>query len=404
MFTKKMVTIFLWEFTQRVKSKSFLFSVVFMPTVIIGFTLLPAYFATHEQDKPLSLAVADKINLTGALHQKIIENNIPVTLLPLEMTNTDSVMKTGLQLARQGIVDGFMVLDETVFTGKSVSCFTKGSENNPLLLRVGSMLNELLTERELEKMNLSTMNVKDLINGFHLKTLPLDPNESDETEKYITGIIVVMMLFFSVLNSSGSFLRGLSEEKNNRVMEILISSALPRELMTGKILGLGCVGLLQMAIWFSAGAMFGGKAAFNILSPALLMYFAVYFVLGFLLFASIFAVIGSVLSSEQDIQPIQGILSMVGILPVAFAVLVLQNPDSLLVNVLSYVPVLTPTLMILRIVISDTPGVHIIGTMAVLTVSLLFALRTASRIFEVAILMHGKKLTFSEVLKWTQRT
>jgi ABC-2 type transport system permease protein len=132
----------------------------------------------------------------------------------------------------------------------------------------------------------------------------------------------------------------------------------------------------------------------------MIFYFIVYFGLGYLLFASIFAIVGSVLSSEHDIQPVQSILSILGILPVAFAILVLQDPDSLLVNIGSYIPLLTPTLMILRMVISQPPMIHIVGTMIVLLISLIIALRTASKIFEVALLMHGKKLTFSEAFKW----
>jgi ABC-2 type transport system permease protein len=228
----------------------------------------------------------------------------------------------------------------------------------------------------------------------------LNSGEPDEMERYITGIIVVMMLFFSIFNSSGSFLRGLSEEKNNRVIEILISSISSRELMAGKILGLGFVGLVQMTVWVVAGILFGGQSVLSVLSPSLILYFTIYYTLGYLLFAAIFSIIGSLLSSEHDIQPVQGILSTLGILPVAFAILVLQNPESLLVSVLSYVPLLTPTMMILRLVIAQPPVIHIIGTMTVLLIALSVALYWSSRILELALLMHGKKLRMSEVWKW----
>jgi ABC-2 type transport system permease protein len=395
-----MVAVCFWEFTQKVKSKSFLFSIVFMPTIIVGFTLLPTYLATHEQDKPLAIAVADEMNLTEALRKKLRENKTAVNLLPLEMTSTDSVMINGIRLVRDGMVDGFMVLDETVLASKSVSYFSKESVNSPAFRYLDNTLHELLIEREFKKRNWNSVDVNELVNGFHIKAVVLDSNPADETEKYITGIIVVMMLFFSISNSSGSFLRGLSEEKNNRVIEILISSAAPRELMTGKILGLGLVGLLQLGIWIGAGIVFGGNNVFSLFTPSMVFCFVVYFGLGYLLFASIFAIVGSVLSSEHDIQPVQSILSILGILPVAFAILVLQNPDSLIVNIGSYVPLLTPTLMILRMVISTPPMIHIVGTMIVLLVSLIIALRAASKVFEVALLMYGKKLTFSEVWKW----
>ena len=108
------------------------------------------------------------------------------------------------------------------------------------------------------------------------------------------------------------------------------------------------------------------------------------------------------LSSERDIQPVQSVLSTIGILPIALAILVLQDPDSMLVAVLSYIPLLTPTLMILRLVISDPSLIQVISTMMVLFLSLFLTLRLASKIFHVALLMHGKKPTFHEVLKWAR--
>lgn len=403
-----MLTVFAWEFVQKIKSKGFIFSMIFMPAVIIGFTLIPAYFADQEQERALNIAIADQTDFaTHELSLKLagqfpLQNGeSPVNFIPISFTTRDSVTLSGKQLLQKGVVDGFLIIDNEAVRHKQLRYFVKGTGNNKTFHNLESCISSVFIEHDAKQLNLSPQQIQNLTQNTEIKMVQIGSEDSEILQKYLAGIILVMMLFFSIFNSGGSFMRGISEEKNNRVIEILISSVTPKELMTGKILGLGCVGLTQIFIWGLLGALFG-RDALSFLSPVLLLCFAVYFILGYLMFASIFSVVGSVLSSEHDIQPVQAVLSMIGILPIALAIFVLQNPDSMLVTVLSYVPLLTPTLMILRLVISEPPLIQIITTMIVLSLSLYLMLKLASRIFHVALLLHGKKPTFQEVMKWVR--
>ena len=408
MFTKKMLTVFVWEFLQKIRSKGFIFSMIFMPAVIIGFTLIPTYLADREPKRTLTIAVADEtglaareleLKLSSAFMQNEGANSI--SIIPVVFTTYDSTILAGSQLVQKGIVDGFLFFDATALDKQNIPYYVKGSENLIAFRTLENAVNAMIMERNAKKLDLTAEQIRDVTQTARLKMIRIGSEETEMIEKYLAGIILVMMLFFAIFNSGGSFMRGISEEKNNRVIEILISSVTPGELMTGKILGLGSVGLTQILIWGLLGALFGGNAL-DFLSPFLLICFTIYFILGFLMYAGLFSVVGSVLSSEQDIQPVQAVLSMIGILPVALAILVLQDPDSLLVAVLSYVPLLTPTLMILRMVISAPSVIQIVSTMAVLFFSLIVTLRLASKIFHVALLMHGKKPSFREIMKWVR--
>lgn len=408
MFTKKMLTVFVWEFLQKIRSKGFIFSMIFMPAVIIGFTLIPTYLADREPKRTLTIAVADEtglaareleLKLSSAFMQNEGANSI--SIIPVLFTTYDSTVLAGSQLVQKGIVDGFLFFDATALDKQNIPYYVKGSENLIAFRTLENAVNAMVMELNVKKLDLTAEQIRDITQTARLKMIRIGSEETEMIEKYLAGIILVMMLFFAIFNSGGSFMRGISEEKNNRVIEILISSVTPGELMTGKILGLGSVGLTQILIWGLLGALFGGNAL-DFLSPFLLICFTIYFILGFLMYAGLFSVVGSVLSSEQDIQPVQAVLSMIGILPVALAILVLQDPDSLLVAVLSYVPLLTPTLMILRMVISAPSVIQIVSTMAVLFFSLIVTLRLASKIFHVALLMHGKKPSFREIMKWVR--
>ena len=403
-----MLTVFVWEFLQKIRSKGFIFSMIFMPAVIIGFTLIPTYLADREPKRTLTIAVADETGLAARelefkLSSAFMQNEgaNSISIIPVLFTTYDSTVLAGSQLVQKGIVDGFLFFDATALDKQNIPYYVKGSENLIAFRTLENAVNAMVMELNVKKLDLTAEQIRDVTQTARLKMIRIGSEETEMIEKYLAGIILVMMLFFAIFNSGGSFMRGISEEKNNRVIEILISSVTPGELMTGKILGLGSVGLTQILIWGLLGMLLGGNAL-DFLSPFLLICFTIYFILGFLMYAGLFSVVGSVLSSEQDIQPVQAVLSMIGILPVALAILVLQDPDSLLVAVLSYVPLLTPTLMILRMVISAPSVIQIVSTMAVLFFSLIVTLRLASKIFHVALLMHGKKPSFREIMKWVR--
>lgn len=377
-----------------------------MPAVIIGFTLIPTYLADQGSEHTLTIAVADETGFAAEeLKFKLAasfspnDGTAPIQLIPVLYTTHDSTVTAGSQLVQKSVVDGFILFDSSALNKKIIPYYVKGTGNLSAFRTLEHAVSSLTMEHHARQLGLSAEQIRDVSQVSRIKMIQIGSEETEILQKYLAGIILVMMLFFAIFNSGGSFMRGISEEKNNRVIEILISSVTPGELMTGKVLGLGCVGLTQIFTWGLLGALFGGSAL-NFLSPYLLVCFTIYFIFGFLLYAGLFSMVGSILSSEQDIQPAQAVLSMIGILPVALAILVLQDPDSWLVTILSYVPLLTPTLMILRMVISSPSIVQVVLTMTVLFFSLIVTLRLAGKIFHIALLMYGKKPSYREVIKW----
>lgn len=402
MFTKKTLHVFRWEYIQKIKSKGFIFSIIFMPTFIIGFTLVPTYFASRESQKTTNIAVADATSFAlEALKLKIAESKQSHLFNFLEIPADDALRadRDGKELVNKGIVDGYLFLDDSIFVKKTVKYYVKGTGSFESLRQLENALSDVILVEQLRRMNVNVFEVRNVTRKIDVEVSQIN-DESKIMQKYIAAIIFVMMLFFSIFNSGSAFMRGIAEEKNNRVIEVLISSVTPKELMVGKILGLGMVGLTQIIIWMLAGFVFGGPMALSILSPQVIFLFVVYFVLGYFMLAAIFSIIGAVVSSDQDIQQIQGVISAIGVIPVAFAILVLQDPDSMLVNILSYFPPLTPTLMILRVVISEPSVYHIAGTIVTLIVFLILTMRFSSRVFEVALLMYGKRPTVKEIWRW----
>jgi ABC-2 type transport system permease protein len=203
--------------------------------------------------------------------------------------------------------------------------------------------------------------------------------------------------------------RSIIEEKTSRVFEVLLATIKPEEMMAGKMLGVGSVGLTQVGIWLAAAilltstslvsSLMGSNASVS-LSPMEIIFFVVYFVLGFMLYASIAAALGAMTNSEQELQQ----LNMFLVMPLAacfFAAgLVISNPNSLFSTVLSLIPFCSPLLMYLRITLTTPPSWQIALSIALMLLTIYAILWIASRIYRVGILMYGKKPNLPEVLRW----
>lgn len=222
---------------------------------------------------------------------------------------------------------------------------------------------------------------------------------------FVAPYIFSILLFISVFASSNYLLRGVSEEKETRVIEIILSSVSPTELLAGKVIGLGTLGLTQIGVWLlSTLALSGGLGALVagaalILSPAPFLLAAVYFLLGYVLYGTLMASVGALGTNMRESQQLAGIFSFMAAIPWFGASIVVTNPNSPIVRVLSYFPLTAPTMMMLRIPLSDVPLVDIVISLLVLLISIPFILWAGAKIFRMGLLMYGKRPSLGEIAR-----
>jgi ABC-2 type transport system permease protein len=235
--------------------------------------------------------------------------------------------------------------------------------------------------------------------------------KANEFERmYITSIIFIMLLYMTILLWGIAVQRSIIEEKNNRVVEVLLSSLKPFDLMAGKILGVGAVGLTQYAIWgvFGVGltsyalttGQFSQYVSFGWVTVA---FFALFYVLGFLFYSTLFAGIGAVCNTDQEAQQLQTPVVMCLAFTIVIPMAVMQNPDGTFATVCSMIPFFAPILMFMRINILMPPAWQIVLSVAILVASIYFAGVLAAKIFRIGILMYGKRPDVREILKWVRR-
>jgi ABC-2 type transport system permease protein len=217
------------------------------------------------------------------------------------------------------------------------------------------------------------------------------------------------MILYSALMTWGlGISRGIVEEKGSRVIEVLLSSIRPRDLLVGKVVGLGLAGLTQMAIWGAVGLSLSAYAATatagvleNVhIDPIVFLYFVVFFLLGFLLYASIFTVVGSMCSDEQDAQQLQGLVTMPLIIPIIVLMFIVQSPNGALSVVLSLIPLFTPMIMLARVILLEPPLWQVLLGIALLAASIWWAIGFSARVYRVGILMYGKRPNLRELIRW----
>jgi len=235
---------------------------------------------------------------------------------------------------------------------------------------------------------------------------PEGKDKPDPQKLFFTVLALTMVLYMTILLYGVNVMRAILEEKTSRVMEVMLSTATSQELMTGKILGVSAVGLTQVGIWaVVAGGLplvAAGSAGLlqGVLTPGLLVYFAVFFLLGFALYSTLCAAIGAMVNSEQEAQQLQIVVMMPLILSVIIMVNIIQYPASPLAFWASLFPFTSPLIMLTRLALQPPPTWQIVLSIALLLVAVYGCAWLCARIYRVGILMYGKKPTLPEIVKW----
>ncbi len=408
---RKILTVARWEFAEKVKTKSFLISLLLTPAIIIAFTILPALLAGSEGDSTEVVGLIDQSglffnNIKAELEQYQIDGYQPAYLLVNFSTTGISLQelkKEADSMVIKGNIEGYLAVSRNGENYK-LEYRSMNPGNLKHTKRFEKAFNNARIKFELNSSGLDPEVVGSILSNVDLKEIRLDKsgkeNESGFLEIFFTSFIFIMILVLVILTSGGMLIRSVVEEKSNRLIEILVSSCTPEELLTGKILGLSSLALFQLLIWSTFGAALSGynmipASAFNNIGPMF-----IYFILGFLLYTALFVGIGSIVNTEQEAQQVTGYLSLLLLMPVVFAISTIENPDSELVKVLTYIPLTTPAVMLLKLNIKLVPLQELIITVSVLLFSIILIVYITARIFRIGILSYGKAPNVKQLIQW----
>jgi ABC-2 type transport system permease protein len=362
-------------------------------------------------------ALKNKDYLLQTSYNEMISTREAKDLVEIEYENyrvhLDSVYNREARAAAdslllKNVLNAYVVMRPDVFDDGYVEYHSLVAGNLLESERLQKIINEVIIRTRLKEEKIDNNIITQWLHPVSVKNYQLravGPTEWDFYFEFYGAVIGVVLLFMAIFTSGGFLFSSVLQEKTNRVIEMLLCYATSRQIMAGKIFGLGFLGLLQVLIWLCITAVFVLFNLFDIGEISYLnlenaFYFLHYFSLGYLLYAAIFVAIGAIFSSEQEAQQVNIILRTVAILPVLLVFLFLKQPNSEIITILTYIPLLTPYFMIMKISQIGVPLTsEIYLTSALLFVSIIGMVFVAAKIFRMGILMYGKKFTLTEIMR-----
>lgn len=409
------------EYLTRVRSKGFWISTALFPILSISFAFLPRVLAERTRSSPEPIRVVDTRGDFFPVLQAVLaeeESREPrVENQPLNGQSVDAIRRQLNDRAEKGEIQGYFVIDDKVLRESEVVYFARNPSSAVASEFIRGAMRDAITRYRLSKLGLSGSEVESAVKrvGFDVRKATNDPKkQASGLSAFFMSFAFAMFIYFTLLMYGVYILRGVLEEKSNRIVEIIVSSVKPFDLMMGKILGIGAVGLSQIAIWICFALLLGApqiaaalsisRDAFPPISGMTLAFFPVYFILGYFLFATIYAGIGSMFNSDEDAQQMVSVATMLLVIPMMFLLPVIKNPNGSLSTWLSLFPFFSPILMYLRITIQPPPAWQIALSLVIMVSTIVLMVWLVSKIYRVGILMYGKKPTIPEIARWLRYT
>lgn len=401
------------EYLTRVKKKSFILLTILMPLLFIGLSMATFFLAMINEGKTKVIVVADE---TGEY--------FPV----LKSTNQYQFIesKTGFRKFRKNsdepVYATLAITEDLLKNPDAIRLYSAKPVVNSLEDAITSPLNNYLSDKKLESYNIP--NLKQIIEDskikLNLKSVKWDDETGSEVHTSSTmasaiGMIFTLLIYMFIMIYGSIVMQGVMEEKNNRIVEVIVSSVKPFDLMMGKLAGIGLVGLTQFGIWalLLLGVQAGGfiflsnsdvfltinASLGSINIAALSLYFILFFIGGYLIYSSLFAAIGAIINSPEDGQQYMMPITVLILFALYTGIYSAQNPDGSLAFWTSLFPLTSPIVMMVRI----PYGVdwwELLISIILLFGSVYFVIKIVAKIYRVGILMYGKKPAWRELMKW----
>ncbi len=408
---QKLFAVARWEFIEKARTKAFIISLLLTPAIMILFGTLPSLLALRGDDNTKKFAFYDETMALREPVQAILNQkyklkdgrpNFDLVPVDAKLMSREAFLKDYSPRIFNGDFTGLFIIPANVEEKHLLEYRSDNVGNIRDIKSIESAIEKVLTEQAAVKKGIDLTVFKSLSQSLETTSLKIsksgDVKESGFLEVFGVAYASVLILFILILGTGQILVRGLVEEKSNRIMEILVSSCSPFELMMGKLIGLSGLGIVQAVVWSGFGV--GAVLYFGVSVSALgnIPLVLVFMLFGYLLYASLLLGLGSITTTDQEAQQITSYVSLLLVVPMTLLTVVLQNPNSVIAKVLSFIPFTAPTIMAMRISIQLPPIWEITLSLGILLVSTVIITYFAAKIFRLAILVYGKRPTLPEVL------
>jgi len=421
------------EYLNKVKNKAFILTTFLTPLIIVGFSLFIGYLVSVNNDTVKNISVVDQSGyFTNSLNNSDDLNFHFINDFDLEEAKLISKTKSDYGLLFIPYYDDLNQIAD------SIMFISEDAPSIGVISRIEGKIERLLTNKNFEKVGLDIEKInksKININLYQESFEGEETTKMDGIMKLAFGMILGMLLYIFIFAYGSMIMMSVIEEKTSRIMEIMISSVKPFQLMMGKILGTSLAGLTQFLVWtilimmfsYLMSAIFGietstqnselllsssgnasmNEEALNMISSFInlpltniFIAFLIYFIGGYLLYASLFAAIGAAVDNQTDAQQFVMPITIILILALYVGIFTVpEDPNGTVAIIFSYIPFTSPVVMLMRIP-NGVPIYEQIISIIILYLTFTLCIWVAAKIYRVGILMYGKKPSYKELIKW----
>lgn len=421
------------EYLRRVSKKSFILLTLFTPFLFAALVFVPLWLSTIKGDDVKNVAIIDS---TGKYAQ-LFENNESYHFI-----HSDKTLNDYRQSGDKEVFAFLSITDDLLNNPKAATLYSEKQVPVELSRLVNQTLSKQMETEKLASFNIPNLQeiIKDSKINFNVQTIKWSEDGQESTSSAmvasVIGMVFTFIIYMFIMMYGAMVMQGVMEEKTNRIIEVMISSVRPFDLMMGKIIGIGFVGLTQVFLWgiittilvSVGGFMFGGGAEAALqANPQMGMMdanalasssgneimgiinsiniaeigisFLIYFIGGYMLYASIFAAIGSAVDNQEDTQQFMAPVTIFMIFALYAGIYSMENPDGPLAFWCSMIPFTSPIVMMVRIPF-EIPLWEKLLSVALLYTSAIAIVWLSAKIYRVGILMYGKKPSIKEMVKW----
>jgi ABC-2 type transport system permease protein len=413
------------EYLERVRSRTFLVLTLLAPAFMTALMILPAKLATMGQKAQHLVVVTSTQQLGEMVRQQLLSE--PMVSEEAEDgeaapkaddqyvidvdTNSTEAERTALRdRVSTRDIDGYLWMTDDMIAAHKVAWSGRETAGFREKAWVSDAVSRILRQREFAKAGMTNAQSQELLTPVKVESIRIERGRETKgsgSGRFLEIVVMVMLIYVAVLLYGISVMRSVLEEKTSRIIEILLSSASSTELMTGKLLGVGAVGLTQIVVWtVLAGVIalpsLAAQPNFSELqlSPLVMVSFVLYFLFGYLLYSTMYAAIGAITTTEQEGQQLQFLIVIPLVLSVFMLSPVIRTPDSAAVVWLSMVPFFAPIVMYARIVVQTPPLWQIALSLLIMVATIAGLVVLCARIYRIGVLIYGKRATLPEIMKW----
>lgn len=415
MFNNRVLALIKRELKEKILSKTFIIMTILLPLIMFGGIGIQ-YLLQGDEGKSSVSVISESQSLTESFQKELLtsdfikQGNYTFSFYTQSREELKVFLDKNKRNLLEGTLTGVVYVPSSAMKDKKIEYYSKTPTNLNLSRKLEGPINKVLIDNYFSNKALSSEELNFARKGIDFNGFKITKEAKIEEAGYgnlILSYVFTFLLYLSLLISGQLLLQSVIEEKSNRIVEVILSSVSPKELMTGKILGSAITALFQMIIWLSPIILVISTTLF-ILPPEFafsitmshIFFLLANFTLGLIIFLSLFGMMGSIFDNPQDAQSGMWPIMILIMIPFFIAISMMENPNSPIANIASLLPFSSIMVMPVKMTVVEVPLWQLILCLAVNVATIFVIFPIAGKIYRVGILITGKKPKWSEVIKW----